>query len=235
MKKLKIALLNLTMAFSMPFTHAQQQEPAPQKSDIKPPDAKPQKMADGTIKLGLISLDRKKKELSFPGFLNSPKLGTLEVLLVNPSPRGRQHEGLVITKTSPFQLEVMLYLLGAQSDIKRDVKGKKGSLIDIDIEWRDNNGEFHRDPVESWVLDNRTGKMMKRQGFYFVGSAFHEGVYQAEGNGNLCLLYSSTDATVLDCADKDSGNDIIFETNPERVNPGAYREVRVILSTRKER
>ena len=154
---------------------------------------------------------------------------------MNPSPRGRQHEGLVITKASPFQLEYMLYILGAQSDIKRDVKGKKGSLIDIDIEWRDNNGEYHRDPVESWVLDNRTGKMMKRQGFYFVGSSFEEGIYQAEGNGNLCLLYSSTDATVLDCADKDSGNDIIFETNPERVNPGAYREVRVILSIRKER
>ena len=76
---------------------------------------------------------------------------------------------------------------------------------------------------------------MKRQGFYFVGSSFYEEVYQAEGSGNLCLLYSNTDATVLDSADKDSGDDIIFETNPERVQPGAYRDIRVILSIRKER
>ena len=77
MKKLKITLLNLTMAFSMPFTHAQQQEPAPQKSDIKPPDAKPQKMADGTIKLGLISLDHSKKNYLS---LDSSILLSLELL-----------------------------------------------------------------------------------------------------------------------------------------------------------
>ncbi|MCM8533677.1 MAG: YdjY domain-containing protein, partial [Lentisphaeraceae bacterium] len=212
-----------------------QSEPAPQVYDIKPPSAKPQKLSNGNVKLGKITLDQKKKELSFKGFLNPPSLGTLEVLLVSPSPRGRQHEGLVITDASPFQLEVMLYLLGARNDIKRDIKGKKGSLIDIDIEWRDNNGKVHRDPIENWILDNRTGKMMKRQGFYFVGSSFENDVYQAEGSGNLALLYSNTSATVLDSADKDSGNDILFETNPEKFNPEAYRDVRVILSIRKER
>jgi hypothetical protein len=228
-------ILAITFIFLSVYSLVAQQEPAAPKSTIKPPQAKLQKLKNGNVVLGKITLNQQKKEISFPAFLNSPKLGALEVLLVNPSPVGRQHEGLVITEASAFQLETMLYLLGAKNDIQRDVKGKKGSLIDIDIEWRDNNGEFHRDPVENWILDNRTGKMMKRQGFYFVGSSFYEGIYQAEGSGNLCLLYSNTDATVLDSADKASGDDIIFETNPERVQPGAYRDIRVILSIRKER
>lgn len=234
MSAIKRVLALLSIVFFIPELYSQS-EPAPKKTKVASPTEKPKQMSDGTIKLGLLTLDMKKKELSFPGFLNSPKLGELEVLIVSPSPKGRQHEGLVISKASPFQLEYMLYILGAESDKKSKVKGKKGSLIDIDIEWRDNNGKHHRDPVESWVLDNRTGKMMKRQGFYFVGSTIEDGFHQAEGSGNLCLLYSNTGATVLDCADKDSANDLIFETNPERVNPGAYRDVRVILSIRKER
>ena len=210
-----------------------QEEPAPKISEVKPPQESPIKQANGNIKLGEITLNPLLKEISFKGILNSPTQGTLEVLIV--SQIGRVHEGLVITSASPYQLEAMLYMLGADNEIKRSQKHKKGSLVNIDLEWKDENGVLHRAPIEQWVLDERTKKAMKRKGFFFCGSNFIKDTYQAEGSGNLCLLYSNTPATVLNSADKDSNNDILFVTNPNMQKPGAYKTVRVIISLRKER
>lgn len=211
------------------------EEPAPTPSDLKPPTEKPYKLKNGDLRLGDITLHTRLREISFPAYLNNPDLGSLEVLIVSPPPRGRTHEGLVITEASPFQLETLLYILGAKSDTQRTVTNKKGDLINIDIEWQDSHGQLHREAVENWVLDERTGRPMVRQGFYFTGSSFFQGIYQAEGSGNLCLLYSNTAATVLDSADEDSDKDILYVTNPDKLQPGAYQDVRVILSIRKER
>ena len=230
-----LASLLLAGSALLVYAFGPQQEPAPKISDVKPPEEQIRKMKDGTVRLGEITLDPRKKEISFSGYLNPPDQGTLEVLIVSPKPIGRAHEGLVVTTASPYQLEAMLLLLGADNTIKRKHKNKKGSLINIDLEWKDDNGSLHRDPIEKWVMDERTKKIMQRKGFYFTGSSFYEGIYQAEGNGNLCLLYSNTGATVLDCADKDSNNDILYTTNPVMLKPGAYKEVRVIMSLRKER
>ena len=236
MKKRLLSLsIILCLTALAAYAFGPRQEPPPKTSDIKPPEDKPYKLPNGDIKLGEITLHTRTKEISFPGFLNPPDLGTLEILLVSPPPYGRSHEGLVVTDASPFQLEAMLYMMGAKNDKKRNVKGKKGDLINIDLEWKDENGQLHREPIENWVLDERTDQPMVRKGFYFVGSSFHNDIYQAEGNGNLCLLYSNTPATVLDCADKDSDRDILYVTNPAKLQPGGYREVRVILSIRKER
>ncbi len=223
-------LLILTFAC---FAFGPQEEPAPKVSEVKPPQQSPVKQANGNIKLGEITLNPRLKEISFKGIINPPTQGTLEVLIV--SQIGRVHEGLVVTSASPYQLEAMLYMLGADNEIKRSQKNKKGSLVNIDLEWKDENGVLHRDPIEQWVLDERTKKPMKRKGFFFCGSNFVEDIYQAEGSGNLCLLYSNTPATVIDSADKDSNNDILFVTNPSKQKPGAHKTVRVIISLRKER
>ena len=233
--KFKILILTILTGSILVYAFGPQQEPAPQVSDVKPPEEQIRRMADGTVKLGEITFDPRKKEVSFMGHLNPPDQGTLEVLIVSPKPIGRAHEGLVITTASPYQLEALLYLMGADNTVKRQQQNKKGSLINIDLEWKDENGTLHREPIEQWVMDERTKKIMQRKGFYFCGSNIHNGIYQAEGSGNLCLLYSNTPATVLDSADKDSYNDILYTTNPAKIQPGAYKEVRVILSLRKER
>jgi hypothetical protein len=228
-------LIILGSAVMLSYALGPQKEPAPAVTDLKPPQETPRKLRNGNVKLGIITLDVRKKEVSFMGTLNPPDQGTLEVLVVSPPPLGRAHEGLVVTHASPYQLEAMLYLLGADNEIKRKQKGKKGSLINIDLEWKDDDGVMHRDPIEKWVLDERTKKIMQRKGFYFCGSNFFKEIYQAEGSGNLCLLYSNTTATVLDCADANSHADILYTTNPQMTQPGAYREVKVIMSLRKER
>lgn len=236
MKKilLPLSILLILSAFAV-YAFGPRQEPPPKTSDIKPPEDKPYKLPNGDIKLGKITLHTRLKEISFEGYLNPPDLGTLEILLVSPPPYGRSHEGLVVTEASPFQLEAMLYMMGAKNDVKRDLPGKKGDLINIDLEWKDGNGQIHREPIENWVLDERTDQPMVRKGFYFVGSSFYKDIYQAEGNGNLCLLYSNTPATVLDSPDKDSDKDILYVTNPAKLLPGGYKQVRIILSIRQER
>lgn len=234
-RKLLPVLLLILISAAAVYAFGPRQEPPPKTSTMKPPEDKPYRLPNGDIRLGEYTLHTKLKEVSFKGFLNPPDLGTLEILIVSPPPLGRSHEGLIVTDASPFQMEAMLYLLGAKNDTKREIEGKKGDLIDIDVEWKDENGVLHREPVENWVMDERTGQPMVRQGFYFTGSSFYNNIYQAEGNGNLCLLYTNTTATVLVSPDKDSDRDILYVTNPAKLQPGPYREVRVILSIRKER
>ena len=235
---MKIKLLAVTFLIGsliLAFAFGPQEEPAPEISDVRPPEEQIRRMADGTLRLGEITLDPRTKEISFEGYLKHPKQGDLEILIASKTYSGRLHETLIVTEASSYQLEALLLAMGADNTIKRDIPNKRGSLVNIDLEWKDDSGLIHREPIEQWVLDQRTGKPMQRKGFYFVGSNFHKGIYQAEGSGNLCLLYSNTPATVLDCADRDSDSDIIYVTNPAKTGPGAYRNVRVIISLRKER
>jgi len=227
---MKIKILCVLISSAL-FFYAQQ--PQEQKSTMNVPNEKPRKLADGKVQLGLVTLDPKKKEVSFPGSLNQSERADLELLICTP--HGRKHEGLIVSHVSPYQLEFMLYLLGGDNEVKREHKRKKGSLINIDIEWEDDHGTKHRDPIEEWVLDMRSGKTMARRGFYFCGSNFYKGIYQAEGTGNICLLFSSSPATVLDCADPQSGDQILYTTNPDVGKAHMSRNIRIIMSLRKER
>lgn len=209
-----------------------QNQPPPMASTVKAPTEKPIKLANGDIKLGHIILDRKNNEISFFAKINSPSTSQMEVLICGV--RGRDHESVFITDASPFQIQLMLYLLGAKDDVKRQQKYKKGSLIQIDVEWVDAKGEKKREPVESWVLDLRTKKPMKRRGWFFSGSNFIDGVYQAEGTGNIALLYTDREDSVLDNADPESLSDTIFGMNLQKFKPNPNSEVKMIMSLKKE-
>lgn len=194
------------------------------------PNDKIIKLKNGDLKLGAITLHKKYKEISFPAVF-SPSVD-IEVLIATA--KGRTHESLVQTDASPFQTEIMLYLLGADNEIKRPVKNKRGSLIDIDIEWIGPKGNVLRDAIENFVLDRRTNSVMKRQGFYFVGSSVIDNYPQAEGAGNIALLYSHP-ATVLDNVDPESHLDGIHGTMPNISYPLAGSPIRVIMSIRPEK
>ena len=115
---------------------------------------------------------------------------------------------------------------------RRRLKGKKGSLINIDLEWKE-QGKVKKIPVEALVKDRRTDFVMARKGFYFVGTNFIDNVPQAEGAGNVVTLYSRPD-TVLDVADEESFMDTLFIGNTDRHSPVSNQLVTVIFSLRNE-
>ena len=197
---------------------------------VRPPAFK--RFANGDILLGEVRLHRKEHVLSFPARINMLS-GALEVLIATPA--GRLHESLLSSPARPLHLQTMLYLLGlANGSRLPDKKGRRGALVDLDVEWKDAEGEIHRDPIENFVLDRRTGRTMRRLGWVFTGSALENGRFLADLEGNLVLLFSSGE-TVLDCADPDSTDDTLFSGNARRKAPPVGAAVRVFVIPRKPR
>lgn len=224
----KLSFFFLLLLF--PFFAFCQEEPKSSVQSFRPPKEKPLIRKNGDITLGKISLYKKTKEIRFPAKV-TVRSGVLEFLI--SSYRGSLHESLLVADISPYQLQIMLYLLGADNKKKAKMKGKRGTLINVDIEWQ-NDGQKKRMAIENLIKDSRTDFVMSRKGFYFVGTSFVNNIPQAEGSGNIACLYSRVD-TVLDVADKDSHLDTIFYANTDFYSPGPNQEVTVILSIREEK
>lgn len=223
MKKLIFLLI------CMSFILVAQEEPKPQKQSFRPPQEKPKLYPNGDITLGKITLHKKRGEIRFPARL-AVRSGTLEFLI--STYRGALHETLLVADISPYQLQIMLYLMGADDKKPAKMKGKNGSLINIDLEWKE-QGKTHKIPVETLVRDARTDFVMARKGFYFVGTSFVDNIPQAEGAGNVVCLYSRPD-TVLDVADEQSHLDTLFYGNEDRHRPVSNQLVTVVMSLRNE-
>ena len=87
-------------------------------------------------------------------------------------------------------LQALLYALDLNNGPRRvDTTGRRGDLVDIDLEYAAADGSTVREPVESWIRDTRTGKTKTRSGWVFVGSTLRDGVFLAEEEGNICLNY----------------------------------------------
>ena len=134
------------------------------------------RLADGNLQVGEIIVRVAQKELAFPARFEL-KEGALEVVIAKPN--GRLHETLLVTSCSALQLQTLLYLLHADNGPRRAGKfERRGDLVDIDIEWTDDDGKKLREPIESWLTDNRTKKPMERIGWVFVGSNVKNGEFQ---------------------------------------------------------
>ncbi len=188
------------------------------------------RLPNGDIQLGKIRLHRKARVLSFPARL-ALAAGALEVLIATPD--GRVYESLFSSPASPLHLQTMLYLLGLENGPRLpDAAGRRGDLVDLDVQWCDARGRKHRMPIERFILDRRTHRCMRRLGWVFTGSSIQNGKFLAETEGNLALLFSSGD-TVLDCADPDATDDTLFSVNTAGIPLRAGAPVTIFLIPRK--
>jgi len=188
-----------------------------------------QRLPNGDLRLGEITVHRQQRQLSFPAAINMNS-GLLEVLIATPL--GRLHESLLVTDASPLHLQTLLYLIGLQNGPRfPDANGKQGAIVDIDLEWQVHSGEKVVEPIESWIIDNRTDMPMTRYGWVFTGSSVDNGVVLAETNGNLAVLYTTSD-TILDIPDKSGDLDTYFHGNENKTHPGLKAAVRVIITPR---
>ena len=120
------------------------------------------RLDDGNLQVGEIVVRVAKGELAFPARFELQE-GALEVVIAKPN--GRLHETLLVTSCSALQIQTLLYLLHADNGARQPVKfGRRGDIVDIDIEWTNDDGKKLREPIESWIIDNRTKKPMERIG-----------------------------------------------------------------------
>ena len=195
------------------------------------PAIKPIKLPNGDVQLGKITLHRRLNEISFPAELTIGAEPSKEYLIVTDP--GLQHETLFFSDIQAYYLQFMLYLIGGDNKTPRDQKGRHGSIIDIDVEWRHSDGKLIRQPVENWLIDEESKKVAQRRGFYFLGSKIVDGFYQAQGNGKICSLWHQSDA-VLDIIHPANNEQNLFMFNYKKLHPVKFTQVRLIMSLRKE-
>lgn len=187
------------------------------------------RLDDGNLQVGEIIVRVAKGELAFPARFELEE-GALEVIIAKPN--GRLHETLLVTSCSALQLQTLLYLLHADNGARQPAKfERRGDLVDIDIEWTNDDGKKLRGPIESWITDNRTKKPMERIGWVFVGSDVRNGVFQADSEGNVVINWSSG-ATILDSADRESESDMLHSVNTQKSQPKKHPVVTVVFKPR---
>ena len=190
-----------------------------------------ERLPDGNIRLGLITVAPARREISFPATVNQ-LAGPIEVLIANP--HGRVHESLLRSQVRPLHLQTVLYLLKLSNGARAATGGEQqGDLVDIDIEWKPPQGAPRRRPVEDWLHDTRTDSRAKRQGWVFVGSRVRNGLFLAGPAGNLAVTYSVPD-TVLDTPDPEGHDDTLFQAVPVEGGPEVDDAVTVSITPREE-
>ncbi len=188
-----------------------------------------ERLPSGEIRLGKITVHPQDKNVSFPAEMNL-KRGVLEVLIATPE--GRLHESLLCSEAEPLHLQTALYLIGLKNGpLVPDVEGRCGDVVDIVLEYEDENKQLKRAPVEDWISNVKTGAVMQRHGWLFIGSSVVEGRFQAEVGGNLALVYNIGDS-ILELASEAGDDDTNFVVNEKNEVLELNEQVRVILIPR---
>lgn len=189
-----------------------------------------QRLPDGNALIDGVTVRAAQRELAFPGRF-ALKEGALEVIIARPN--GRLHETLLVTDVSAVAVQTALYLLRARNGARTDQNPKlrQGTLVDIDIEWTDDQDTPHRSPVEDWIRDLRTQQPLKRLGWTFTGSGIHQGQFLADAEGNIVINWSQG-ATVLDSPDPESVSDTLHAILETRPQPTRHPNVTIVLKPR---
>ena len=78
---------------------------------------------DGNVELDGIVVDRARREVSFPAYVNMSR-GQLELIVC--SPVGRRHESLLLAEINPLKLQLALILLGVRNGAAAERAARHG-------------------------------------------------------------------------------------------------------------
>ena len=92
--------------------------------------------------------------------------------------KGRDYESLLTLDSRPSTMQFALLLIGCEPGARPHAAKpgeKTGTPLTIEIEWQ-RNGQTHRMPVETLLLDRRTKTSLKNMPWIFTGSYFTKSV-----------------------------------------------------------
>ena len=198
-----------------PSTQPQVNDEVQAKKAVAPP--KVERVSPGIYRIADdISLDLKKREISFPAFCNQVN-GLVEYALVHES--GKTHESLFRTKVPPRNLQASLLLarvpaaagfvenLWKEDRLKMDVSASRLSII---VSWRLKENEELRSLQLVKMATNSNSKNPIADGsFVFSGSRFVENVFMAEESGSIVAVYAD-DTAMINSGDHDSNDDDVW-------------------------
>lgn len=154
-----------------------------------------ERLPDGKIRIGLVTIDQAKRQISFPAKINM-RDGMVEYAVVTT--KGKVHESVFATEVSPTHIHMAALLLTL---CKADGGGEPARLS-VDVEWQ-SKGSMRREPLDSFIVfskDNSTGRegaRLLREAWLYQGSILTGGGLMAEPEGSIISLI--TDDAALIC------------------------------------
>jgi hypothetical protein len=151
-------------------------------------------VAPGIKRVGAVTLDANKKQISMPVVINMNE-GPLEYLVVTG--KGKTHESLLVTHAEPFHIKVAMLLLNCKGSDGRlipedDKKPIPGEQVKVELHWEDTN-KVKKSAVEHFV--QRIDKVKVADGpFIFNGSRVFQGTFLAQRDGSIVSLITDNAA-----------------------------------------
>ncbi len=162
--------------------------------------------------------------------------GQLEMLAC---PRGtKEHESILAADTRAYAVHAGLLAVGAEQgtpvQFRPDYVPATGAEIDIELVWRDKDGNIHRDRAQDWIRNVNTGKALEHP-WVFGGSGFWvdeqtgEKSYLAESGDFICVSNFPTALLDLPVQSSQANDALLYEAFTEHIPPVGTR-VRMVLT-----
>src|SRR6185436_5564174 len=154
-------------------------------------------IAPGVLELGLVRLDKERRSVTIPAFVNL-KEGIIEYLLVTSE--GKTHESILRTDAEPHHIHVAMLLLGARGAGTNELPADPalslpGETVTVEIIWKQGSKE-RRVRAESLVLDRKRNSAMAKGNWTYTGSRIREDGFAAQADGSIVSLITDVDALV---------------------------------------
>jgi hypothetical protein len=154
-------------------------------------------ISNGVFEVGLVRLDRERREIRIPAFVNLRE-GALEYLLVTSG--GKTHESLLRTDAEPQQIHVAMLLLGARGagadSLPEDpARALPGDRVTIEVVWKKKSRE-QRARAETFVRDRKRKAAMTKGDWIYTGSRMREEGFAAQMDGSIVSLITDPDALI---------------------------------------
>ena len=155
----------------------------------------------------------------------------------------KEHEAVLTARVPAKTAHAGLLALGAK--VGRPVQfmpkyvPASGSVVDIEVIWKDQDGKVQKSRGQDWVRNFQTKKPMQRD-WVFAGSGFWtdektgKKYYQAESGDFICVSNFSTAMLDLPIKSSQQNEALMFEAFTERIPP-LSTPVTIVLKPRLEK
>ncbi len=150
----------------------------------------------------------------------------------------KEHESIVAVDAKAYAVHAGLLAAGAKSgapaEFEPEYKPASGTEIEIDVVWRDADGNDQRARAQDWVRDIESGKSMQYP-WVFAGSGFWtdeaSGIkyYMAEQGDFICVSNFPSAMLDLPVPSSQDNQHLAYEAFTERIPPLGTR-VRLVLT-----
>lgn len=181
-----------------------------------------ERIGEGLLRIGKVTIDKYQKTISFPAQLNMDK-GLLEYVLVRTG--GKTHESLLRTEAEPYDIQlacVLLDLTGTDNPLPYQgaQETPKGDQVAIKVTVKDQSGKHQELHAAQWVAKSVAGKPEASGNlkWVYVGSWISEGRFMSQVDGSIIALYHDPVA-IFDNASPGGESDKIWFVNEQAVPP----------------